>query len=84
MNAEQFAALGLIGKIAIALFMLAWLGAAMSAIPLIPYRAKFNEPGFSVWRDANLRPKFVRFVSFCGAGVAAALIGFTLGGWPMR
>ncbi|MFT3729086.1 MAG: hypothetical protein QM759_14785 [Terricaulis sp.] len=82
MTGDQLAALSWIGKGAIALFLLACVAALISAVSLLPHRAKFNQPGFSVWREADLRPKFVRFGGFCALGVIAALIGFTLGGWP--
>jgi hypothetical protein len=82
MTAEQFAELGIVGKGAMIVFVLAWIYAVVSALALMPHNERFKQLGMGVWQDAVLRPKFVRFVGFCALGVLAGVIGFTFGGWP--
>jgi hypothetical protein len=84
MTLEQLAALSALGKAALAIFCIAGIGAAISFVPLRKHMPRLRELGFSVWRDADLRPKFLRFMGFCAAGVTAAIVGFMLGGWPTR
>lgn len=82
MTEAQFAALGIVGKGAAILFILAWICASVSASALLPHNQRLRELGMGVWRDAELRHKFLRFVGFCALGVLAGVIGFTFGGWP--
>lgn len=82
MTEEQFAAPSIIGKGAAIVFILAWIYAVVCVLALLPHNDRFKELGLGVWRDAELRPKFVRFIGFCALGVLAGVVGFTLGGWP--
>lgn len=82
MSEEQFAALSIVGKGAAIVCVLAAIYAIVSAVALMPRLKRLNEISLGVWQDAELRPKFLRFVGFCGVGVLAALVGFTYGGWP--
>ncbi|MCC6789875.1 MAG: hypothetical protein IT547_18765, partial [Hyphomonadaceae bacterium] len=55
MTEAQFAALGIVGKGAAILFILAWICAAVSASALLPHNQRLRELGMGVWRDAELR-----------------------------
>lgn len=84
MTLEQIAALNIFGKGAIALFLIAGLGAALSGLQVVPQMAALRKRGVSIWADADGRSKFLRFIEFCALGPISVLIGFASGGWPHR
>jgi hypothetical protein len=74
-----------IGVAAVAIFLIGWLGAAVSffAFDLLKVMRAQDQP-FGVWSDAKARGRFLIFVGFCALGPLAAVIGFLFGGWPIN
>ena len=72
-----------VGVAAAIVFLIAWLGAVGWWIARLgPRMREFNEAGMGVWKDADLRGRFLPFLGFCALGVVAGLVGFAFGGWP--
>jgi hypothetical protein len=73
-----------IGVAAVVIFLVGWLGAAVSffAFDLLRVMKAHADQPFGVWSDAKARPRFLAFVAFCALGPLAALVGFMFGGWP--
>ena len=72
-----------IGVAAVAIFLIGWLGAAVSFFVFdLSKVLNAQDRPFGVWSDAKARGRFLVFVGFCALGPLAAAIGFLFGGWP--
>lgn len=73
-----------VGFLALVIFFLAWIGAALSFFILNIWtigKATSQQP-FLVWTDSRMRWKFLVFLGFCVLGVLSGALGFFVGEWP--